>query len=126
MGSFIEINDTLRINKDQGFPHFLDISKHLKTPFKLEDVKDKIFEFKEKPDIRIYKIPPVRNFLVEEVEGKWIYWGLCHVLSVKHDYVDKTTGGSFKIISINSPDEMKIAFDLIDQRQEINFFGNSL
>ena len=33
MGAFIEINDTLRITKDQGFPKELDIETHLKRPF---------------------------------------------------------------------------------------------
>ncbi|MDO8265489.1 MAG: hypothetical protein Q7T41_00935 [Candidatus Saccharibacteria bacterium] len=122
MGSFIEINDTLRINKEQGFPDFLDINVHLKTPFALKDIEGKVFSFKDKPDIRIYKIPPVRNFLVEEVDGKWIYWGLCHVLSIEHDYINKTTSGTFKIIYINSPEEMKSVFELTDQRDEVNYF----
>ena len=29
MGSFIEINDTLRITKEQGFPKELDYEKHI-------------------------------------------------------------------------------------------------
>jgi hypothetical protein len=122
MGSFIEINDTLRINKEQGFPDFLEINAHLQTPFTLKGVEEKVFSFKDKPDIRIYKIPPVRNFLVEEVDGKWIYWGLCHILSVSHDYINKTTSGTFKIIYINNPEEMKRVFELTDQRDEVNFF----
>ena len=32
MGSFIELNDTLRISKTQGFPGELDLQKHLETP----------------------------------------------------------------------------------------------
>ena len=122
MGSFIEINDTLRINKEQGFPDFLDINVHLKTPFAMKDVEGKVFSFKDKPDIRIYKIPPVRNFLVEEVNGKWIYWGLCHILSLNQDYINKTTSGTFKIIFINNPDEMRQVFKLADQRNELNYF----
>lgn len=113
MGSFIEINDTLQINKAQGFPAKLDITKHLKKPFKTSDFTDKIFEFKDKSNIRIYKIPPVRNFLVENIDGKWLYWGLCHILEIKHDYINKTTSGKYKIIHINSPEQMKTAFDII-------------
>ena len=122
MGSFIEINDTLRINKEQGFPDFLEINAHIQRPFSLKSVGEKVFSFKDKPDIRIYKIPPVRNFLVEEVDGKWIYWGLCHVLSIEHDYINKTTSGTFKIIYVNSPEEMKSVFELTDQRDEVNYF----
>ena len=123
MGSFIEINDTLRITKEQGFPRELDITKHLKGPYDLKDFKGKIFEFKAKPDIRVYKIPPTRNFLVEDLNGKWIYWGLCHVLEVHHDYKNKITSGKYQIIRINSPEEMKQAFELIDfSRPELNYF----
>ena len=68
MGSFIEINDTLQLTKDQGFPEELDYEIHKKNLLKLEDYKNKIFTFKNKSEIRIYKIPPVRNFLVENIE----------------------------------------------------------
>ena len=76
MGAFIEINDTLRITKEQGFPAELDLETHIKNSYNLDDIKDKVFSFKSKPKIRVYKIPPVRNFLVEDVNGKWVYWGL--------------------------------------------------
>jgi hypothetical protein len=70
MGSLIEINDTLRITKEQGFPAELDITRHLKNPFTLEQVADKVFEFRAKPKLRVYKAPPVRNFLVQDIGGK--------------------------------------------------------
>lgn len=82
MGAYIEINDTLRITKEQGFPSQLDIQTHLKKPYSFKDFKDKVFKFSSKPKIRVFKIPPVRDFLVEEVDGKWIYWGLCHIIEV--------------------------------------------
>ena len=86
--------------------------------------KDKVFEFKNKEAIRIYKVPPVRNFLVEYTsDGKWLYWGLCHIIEIKHDYINRMTSGKFKIIYINTPEEMKKAFDLIDRAWENNFFG---
>ncbi len=122
MGSFIETNDTLQITKEQGFPVELDLQKHLKSLIQTEDFKDRIFEFKDKKDIRIYQAPPVRNFLVENINGKWVYWGLVHVLEVKHDYINKTTSGKFKIIHINTPEEMKQIFKLTDQRPEFNYF----
>jgi hypothetical protein len=123
MGSFVELNDTLQLTSDQGFPSELDLEKHLKDPYNLEQFKDKVFEFQNKPDIRIYKIPPVRNFLVENKNGKWIYWGLVHILETTCDYVNKTTSGKFKIIRINSSEEMKNAFELIDMRPEMNYFA---
>lgn len=123
MGSFVEINDTLQLTSDQGFPSELNLEKHLKNPLTTGSFKDKIFEFHNKPDIRIYKIPPVRNFLVENRGGKWIYWGLAHILETTCDYVNKTTSGKFKIIRINTPEEMKTAYALIDMRPEMNYFA---
>jgi hypothetical protein len=123
MGSFLEINDTLRITKEQGFPSALDVKKHLEKPYKYEDFKDSVFEFKDKPKIRIYKIPPVRNFLVEELDGKWLYWGRCHILEIHHDYINEMTSGKYKIIALNSPEEMKKSFDLIDSRPGLNYFN---
>lgn len=122
MGSFIELNDTLQITKEQGFPQELDLEKHLQTPFTAADFKDKIFEFHDKPDVRIYKLPPVRNFFVENCDGKWIYWGLIHLLETTCDYVKKTTSGKYKIIYINTPEEMKKAHELIDRRPETQYF----
>ena len=54
MGSYIETNDTLQITREQGFPEELIFEKHKVNPYKAENFKDKIFEFKDKPNIRIY------------------------------------------------------------------------
>jgi hypothetical protein len=112
MGSYIEINDTLRITQDQGFPAELDLATHLQSPYLLSDIEDKIFSFSAKPAIRIYKVPPVRNFLVEDVDGKWVYWGLCFIQSIQHDYIKGETSGTFKIVRLNTPEEMKQMFKL--------------
>ena len=122
MGSSIIQNDTLQITKEQGFPKELDLETHLNTPYKTQDFQEKIFEFTNKSEIRNYQQPPVRNFLVENRNGKWIYWGQIHILEIKHDYINKTTSGKFKIIYINTPEEMKKAFELIDRNPETNFF----
>lgn len=122
MGSFTINNDTLQITKEQGFPTELVLETHLQTPYKVESFEGEIFEFKDKPEIRNYQQPPVRNFLVENRNGKWIYWGLIHILEITHDYVNKTTSGKFKIIHINTPEEMKKAFELIDRNPDTNYF----
>jgi len=122
MGGIFEKNDTLQLTKDQGFPAELNLEEHLKNPYRTEDFKDKIFEFKDKPKVRIYNIPPVRNFLVENRDGKWIYWGLIHILEIHSDYENQITSGKFKIIYINTPDEMEKAHDLIDRNSNTNFF----
>ena len=121
MGSYVEINDTLQITKEQGFPKELDWKQHIVKPYDAEQFKDEVFEFKNKPNIRNYHMPPVRNFLVENVNGKWIYWGLVHILEVNHDYINKITSGKFKITYINSPEEMKLAHSIIDRNSETYF-----
>jgi len=73
MGSFIEINDTLQLTMEQGFPKSLNYEKHKAKPFITSDFKDKVFEFKGKPNIRVFHSPPVRNFLVQNIDGKWLY-----------------------------------------------------
>lgn len=123
MGSTIELNDTLQLTADQGFPKELDLEKHLTQPYKKDEFKDEVFHFQNKPGIRQYHLPPVRNFLVENRNGKWIYWGLVYILETSLDYLNKTTSGSFKIIYINTPEEMKTAHHLIDQNDGTNYFA---
>jgi hypothetical protein len=123
MGSIIEINDTLKLTKEQGFPSEFVLEEHLKNPYKTEDFSGRIFEFKNKDGIRIFQAPPVRNFLVENKEGKWIYWGLCHIVEITYDYKNKVTSGKFEIIYINTPEEMKKAHELIDRNQKTNYFS---
>ena len=123
MGTQITLNDTLQITREQGFPVDFDLERHLNNPFKAEDFKDKIFEFKHKENIRVYQAPPVRNFLVENKNGKWIYWGLVHILEIKIDCLNKNTNGKFKIIYIYTPEEMKKAHELIDRNLNTNYFN---
>lgn len=118
MGSVIELNDTLQLTPEQGFPAELSLEQHLKKPFELSQFSGKNSHFQDKPGIRIFHAPPVRNFLVENRNGKWIYWGLVHITQVVHDYVKQKTSGQFTILSLYSPDEMKAAHRLIDGRPE--------
>lgn len=67
MESITELNDTLQITKEQGFPTELILETHLQTPYKVENFEGKVFSFKNKPQIRNYQQPPVRNFLVEYI-----------------------------------------------------------
>jgi hypothetical protein len=123
MGSTFEINDSLVITHEQGFPEKLNFKSHLKKNFLADDFASEIFAFRNKKDIRVYQIPPVRNFLVEKTnKGKWIYWGLVHILEITHDYKNKTTSGKFKIIYINTPEEMKLTHTLIDRDHETSYF----
>ena len=108
MGSFIELNDTLQITTAQGFPaDVLDIKKHQKNPITLDEVKNKIFEFTNKPKARLYHPAPGRCFLVHNIDGKWLYWGKITMLeqTIKGDSADnQMTSGKFKIIQIYDPE----------------------
>lgn len=121
MGNFIKINDTLQISTEQGFPKELDYEQHKIKPFIADNFEGKIFEFKDKPKIRIYKLPPVRNFLAQNINGKWLYWGLIHVIELTHDNIKQMTSGKFKIIYIYTPEEMKHAHKLIDRNKDTDF-----
>jgi hypothetical protein len=124
MGSYIEINDTLQLTSQQGFPDELILEKHLQKPFTAIDFKDRIFEFTNKPDIRIFHIPPVRVFFAHNIEGKWLYWGAVEIIELTLDYVNKTTSGKYRIIKINSPDEMKQAEQVLHfSRPDTMYFG---
>ena len=125
MGSFIEINDTLQLTTEQGFPVELDYNKHKLKPFSAEDFQGKVFEFKNKPNIRLYKIPPVRNFLAHNVGDKWLYWGLVHIIEVTHDNINQTTSGKFKIIQIYSPEEMEKAHIYLHPSSAKSFFEST-
>lgn len=123
MGSIFEINDSLVITREQGFPKELVLAVHFKKSFSAGDFDGKIFEFKNKKGIRVYQAPPCRNFFVEKTkERKWIYWGLCHILEITHDYENKITSGKFKIIYINTPKEMKQAHKIIDRDHKTSYF----
>jgi hypothetical protein len=107
MGSYIELNDTLQITTEQGFPEdVLNLGKHQKNPIKLEDVDGRIFEFYGKPSARIYHLPPTRCFFVHNIEGKWLYWGKILMLEQTINGSNKdaqTTSGKYKIIEIYDP-----------------------
>ena len=122
MGSFIEINDTLQLTPEQGFPVELDYEKHKTTPFTAKQFEGQIFEFFDKPNIRTYKAPPVRNFLVQDIGGKWLYCGLVHILEVTHDYAKQTTSGKFVIQYIYTPEEMRSAQTIIDRDFSTDYF----
>lgn len=122
MGSYIEMNDTLQIKEEQGFPEELNLEKHLKNPLKAEDFKDKVFKFHGKKDVRFYHVPPVRVFLAENIDGKWLYWGLVYITKAELDYEKKETRGEFEIIYLYTPEEMKIAHDILDRNPNTRYF----
>lgn len=106
MGSVVELNDTLQITREQGFPRELSLEAHVKKPFSSKDFIGRTFAFSSKKNARIYHIPPVRVFLVENIGGKWLYWG--HALVLEQTIYLKDgiphTRGIFEITEIYPPD----------------------
>lgn len=123
MGSLLEFNDTLQLTPQQGFPNELNVTKHLKKPFEENNFSDRIFPFYNKSGIRFFHTPPTRTFLVENKNGKWIYWGLVQITEITYDYERKMTSGKFRIIYINTPEEMEKAHELVDRRDDKQYFS---
>ena len=132
MGSYVEINDTLQLTTEQGFPvDLMDREKHIKCPVKLDDVKDRLFEFKDKPSARIFQLDPVRVYYVHNINGKWLFWGRVFIQSEtiykkldaqgKWKEGDWLTSGTYKIIDVYDPDYQK-AFTLHEAPPDRNFF----
>ncbi len=110
MGSYIEFNDTLQITTEQGFPvEILDLAKHQKGEVSFTDIKDKVFAFKNKPKARLFHPAPCRCFLVQNIDGKWLYWGKIMMLEQTVTYVDgeHVSSGKYKITEIYSPEYQK-------------------
>ena len=124
MGSYIEINDTLQITTQQGFPKALRLEKHLKNPFKTADFNGKVFQFKNKDNIRIFHAPPVRVFFANNIDSKWLYWGQVEIIELTLDLVNKTTSGKYRIKKIFTPEEMKQAENTIHFDKETKYFAN--
>lgn len=110
MGTAIEFNDTLKITADQGFPaDILNLEKHQQAAIDVNEIKDRIFEFK-KEGARVFHHSPTRCFLVQEINGKWLYWGHIAIIeqSITGDSTAKHfTSGKYKIVAIYDPQYQK-------------------
>src|SRR5690348_73302 len=115
MGSTLEVNDTLQLTSDQGFPaDVLDLSVHQSTPIPLEAVRGKLFSFRDKPNARFFQTDPVRVYLVHNIDGKWLFWGHAYIQSqsiAKKLEADGTwvegswsTSGTFVVVDLYEPD----------------------
>ena len=106
MGSFIEFNDTLQITAEQGFPvDVLTLEAHRKRPFHSVDFSDKVFSFHDKEGARFFHPAPTRCFLVQNIDGKWLYWGKIVIIeqTISGEAGAQTTSGKFRITDIYDP-----------------------
>ncbi|MFH0836112.1 MAG: hypothetical protein V1834_03040 [Candidatus Micrarchaeota archaeon] len=107
MGSIIEFNDTLQITEEQGFPsELLNREKHERDPTAAKQLVGREFEFHGKEGARVFHTPPVRVFLVHNIDGKWLHWGTVHVTkqTIETTAEGAVTSGTFKIVEIYDPD----------------------
>lgn len=114
MGNFIEVNDTLQITVEQGFPlATFNLQDHIEKPVTLDDIKGKIFTFQEKPRARIFHLEPVRVFFVQNIDGKWLFWGHAQIQEQSiSKSIDRSgnwngewqTSGRFILSKVYSPD----------------------
>lgn len=89
MGSFIEINDTLKLTAAEGFPAQVELGGR--------------YSFR-KSGRRLFHLRPVRVFLVEEIAGKWKMWGHALIDELTIDAVRDETAGVFEV-SLLYPEE---------------------
>ena len=114
MGSYIEVNDTLQITVDQGFPaDILDLERHRQGKISFFDVKEQIFSFQRKPGARFFLLDPVRVYLVHNIDGRWLFWGRIFIQSQtisKAMTIDGRwsgaweTSGTYRIVDLYEPD----------------------
>ena len=131
MGSFVEINDTLQITTEQGFPaDLLDFERHRREPITLADVSETVFTFRNKPRARLFQLDPVRVYYVHNVDRKWLFWGR---ILIQSQTIEKeldgegnwagewTTSGAYRIIDVYDP-EYQEAFTRREAPVDRNFF----
>lgn len=140
MGTMVEINDTLQLTTEQGFPaHLLDLAKHRKQPITLSVVQGRVFKFTNKPSARIFQLDPVRVYYVHNIKGKWLFWGrvLIQTLAIRKNLnlggapiVPGTeaepaaawlTSGTYTIMDIYDP-EYQEAFTRHEAPPDRNYF----
>jgi hypothetical protein len=143
MGSFYELNDTLLLTKNQGFPcGLLNIERHRQNPVTLKDVEGEIFHFHNKPAARAFQLDPVRVYFFERTENdKWLAWGKAFIQSltierkeglpptdpsgsISFKSGDWVTSGTFRIIEIYDPEYQRI-FTSHEAPDAWNYFGNA-
>jgi hypothetical protein len=132
MGSSLELNDTLQITTEQGFPaDVLDLQRHQIQPITIADLGGRRFTFQGKPGARFFQLDPVRVYLVHNVNGKWLFWGHAFVQDqtiAKQVGPDGTwmsgnwvTSGSFTVSQIYPPDYQKL-FTITESPPGLSFF----
>ena len=138
MGSMLEINDTLEITTEQGFPaHIFNLERHRKRPITIDRVQDRVFRFKGKVGPRFFHLDPVRVYWYHNIDGKWLAWGQIIIqeqtisrnpANLQHqgavnvsDPEQWVTSGKYKILKIYDP-EYQEQFTRKDLPPSLSYF----
>ena len=138
MGSILEINDTLQLTTEQGFPaDIFELERHRKNPITLSDVKGEIFAFTNKPGPRFFHLDPVRVYWYHNIDGLWLAWGqiLVHKQTISRnpdlpphkgpsnvsDPNQWVTSGEYPVLKIYDPSYQE-QFTRNDLSPELSYF----
>jgi hypothetical protein len=135
VGTMVEINDTLQLTTEQGFPASLLCRKtHVRNPIKLQSVAHMVFTFQDKPSARVFQLAPVRVYFVHNIDGTWLFWGRVFIqrLTIEKKLGadgswkegEWVTSGSYKIIDIYDPDYQE-TFTRREAPPDRNYFSTS-
>ena len=139
MGSMLEINDTLQITTEEGFPaRIFDLERHRKNPITLDQVKDMVFEFKGKTGPRFFLLDPVRVYWYHNIKNRWLAWGQIvmqeqtitrnpkaapHQGAINISDADQwVTHGKYKVLKIYDPQYQR-EFTTKDLPPSLSYFG---
>ncbi len=79
MGSEVEFKDILKLTTEEGFPGSLSLNRHIRNPDSARDLVGLAFNFRKrrKPGEApaIYHDEYGKTILVQDVDGKWLFWG---------------------------------------------------
>lgn len=133
MGTNVELNDTLLITEAQGFPaELLNRENHVLRPVAPKQLEGETFKFADKDGPRIFHLDPVRVYLVQNIDGKWLFWGKAFVVSQTIEKKlgpngewkpgDWVTSGKYKIVEVFEP-EYQESFSRRESPPGKSFFG---
>lgn len=104
MGTTVEFKDTLKLTKENGFPSYINLERHVADSESSRIFLGKVISFRAKGEV-VYNHFPARVFLVEDINGRWLYWGNGIVL--EQTIGDMITKGECIITKIYEPEFQK-------------------
>ena len=127
MGSTLELNDTLLLSTEQGFPEdLLNLQQHQEQGISLSQLTGQTFTF-TKDGARVFHLDPVRVFLVQKIQGKWLFWGnaLIQSQTICKSQSDGQwiTTGQFIVSKIYDPETQRL-FTNHESPNAKSFFDN--